>query len=229
MRVLLFDIDLTLVNTGGAGRIAMTRAFTELFGADKRMDGVSFAGRTDRVIFRDAVEQNQLPWRAEDEEAFKQRYLTYLRAEIKKPNPRQHVEPGIPELLEVLSQRPDVALGLLTGNWRAGAEIKLEHFGLFHYFRFGAFADDAESRNDLPAVARRRFQETFGQPVAASDMFIIGDTPLDVACAKPFGAKAVSVATGFFSYEELAACHPDYLFHDLSNTEAFLKILNGRA
>ncbi len=228
MRLLLFDIDLTLVNTGGAGRVAMTRAFQERSGPGASLAGVSFAGRTDRAIFRDALQANGLPWRQRDEEAFKQRYLHLLREEIGKPNPRQHVEPGVRELLDRLQARPDVVLGLLTGNWREGARIKLEHFGLFHYFRFGAFADDAEDRNRLPAVAVSRLKERTGQTLDPRDIYIIGDTPLDVACARGYGARSVSVATGLFSYEELAASHPDYLFRDLSDTAAFLAILNRK-
>ncbi|NIR51909.1 HAD family hydrolase [candidate division KSB1 bacterium] len=228
MKLLLFDVDLTLVNTGGAGRRAMARAFKDIFQKDDGMEKINFAGRTDRAIFRDALTLWGLQWQHSLEERFKRTYLEYLQTEIRKPNPKEHIEPGVLQLLQVLSNRSDVTLGLLTGNWRSGAKIKLEHFNLFHYFRLGAFADDSENRNKLPEAAVKRFEKMFNAELRPEDVYIIGDTPLDVACARSFAARSVAVATGFFSFEELQASKPDFLFKDLSDTQEFLDMLNGR-
>ncbi|RMF58124.1 MAG: hydrolase, partial [Calditrichaeota bacterium] len=134
MKLLLFDIDLTLITTAGAGRAAMTRAFQRLFGASEGLDGVSFAGRTDVAIFKDALRTLELPWSKQREDDFKRLYFANLSEELAKPNSRKHVKPGVSELLQTLENRPDVVLGLLTGNWRRGAELKLRHFHLWHYF-----------------------------------------------------------------------------------------------
>lgn len=229
MQLLLFDVDLTLVNSGGAGRRAMTRAFEDVFGKRNGLDKVSFAGRTDRAILREAMLLNGLKWTSLSEDDFKQAYLRYLEIEIEKPKPAKHIEPGVPQLLEVLSNRSNITVGLLTGNWRGGAGIKLKHFNLLHYFRLGAFADDSEDRNELAQFAVQRFEESAGRKIQPQEVYVVGDTPRDVACARAFGAKCVSVATGLFSFAELEASRPDYLFRDLSNTQDFLEILDGRA
>ncbi|MFQ5754332.1 MAG: HAD hydrolase-like protein, partial [bacterium] len=169
-----------------------------------------------------------LQWTPKKEDKFKKVYFEYLKSEIKKPNARKHIEPGISALLDLLGHQPDITLGLLTGNWRRGGRIKLEYFKLFHYFQIGAFADDSEMREKLPAIACRRFEQKLHKKIQPQQVFIIGDTPLDVACAKPFGAKSVAVATGFFSYAELNAAKPDYLFTDLSDSQEFLQIFNER-
>jgi len=225
LKLLLFDIDLTLIDSARSGRRAMTLAFEKLFGIKDGMDKVNFAGRTDRVIFRDALAYQGLEWQKEKEENFKSVYFEKLKIEIAKPNSAKHLEPGVLELLNELSQREDVFLGLLTGNWRQGAQIKLEHFNLYHFFELGAFADDSENRNELPQSAAQRFSEKTGLSISSENVFIIGDTPLDIACAKSFDAKSVAVATGFFSYEDLEAAQPDFLFTDFSVSENFLRIL----
>lgn len=228
MKLLLFDVDLTLVNSGGAGRTAMTLAFEQVFGKKDGLSHVSFAGRTDRAIFRDGLQEHGIAWTEKRQDQFKQTYINLLQVEIKKPNPKQHIEPGICELLEALTKQPDVILGLLTGNWQSGAKIKLEHFGLLDYFKLGAFADDSEVRNDLPHFAVQRYERQTGGKITPECVYIIGDTPRDVACARSYGAQAVAVATGFYSFEELEASAPDILFRDLSHTTDFLKMLNGK-
>ncbi|MFQ5772840.1 MAG: HAD family hydrolase, partial [bacterium] len=135
MKLLLFDIDLTLVNTGGSGRSAMTLAFEKLFGMKNGLERVNFAGRTDALIFKDALRHQGLQWTPKKEDKFKKVYFEYLKSEIKKPNARKHIEPGISALLDLLGHQPDITLGLLTGNWRRGGRIKLEYFKLFHYFQ----------------------------------------------------------------------------------------------
>ena len=189
------------------------------------MAKVDFAGRTDRAIFRDALAYQNLEWKIEKEENFKRLYVKLLKIEISKPGSEKHIEPGVLELLNLLRQREDVVLGLLTGNWRQGAQIKLEHFNLYHFFEFGAFADDSGNRNELPQFAVRRFSEHTGSSISPDNVFIIGDTLLDVACAKSFDAKSVAVATGFTSFKDLEAAKPDFLFRDLSSNGDFLRML----
>jgi len=225
MKLLLFDVDLTLINTGGVGRKAMMRAFEELFGGSNGLKKVSFAGRTDVAIFKDGLKNRGVEWSLDKETEFRSRYLNYLQAEIEKPNPSKHVEPGIPELLSLLAERNDVTLALLTGNWREGAKIKLSHFDLFHFFHFGAFADDSEFREELPGIAYDRFRGITDSDISSKNVYVIGDTPRDVACARPFGATAIAVATGLFSYSELEEAEPDHLFRDLSNPHEFMHVI----
>lgn len=225
MALLLFDVDLTLIDTNGAGRRAMNLAFEKLFGVKNGMNKVDFAGRPDPAILRDALDQHKLIWVQSKEQNFKHTYFDYLSTEIKKPNPRRHIEPGILEILKKINNSKDIALGLLTGNWRQAARIKLEHFNLFHFFELGAFADDSDDRNDLPQFAVNRFSKKRGLEIPPEDVFIIGDTPLDIACAKSYGAKSIAVATGFFSYSELEKAQPDYLFSDLTNVNGFFDLV----
>ncbi|MFQ5652089.1 MAG: HAD family hydrolase [bacterium] len=227
MKLLLFDIDLTLISTAGAGRRAMTTAFSRMFGQENGMDRVSFAGSTDPAIFRDAIHHLGIAWQQELQDQFKHSYLALLKQEIKVPRAGMHIKPGIEEILQTLCGRKEITLALLTGNWADGAKTKLEHFDLFRHFEFGAFADDSWVRADLPAVAARRFFDTTGRKIAPENILVIGDTPRDVACGKPFGTKTVAVATGYFSLEELEAAEPDYLFPDFSDANAFLSILGS--
>lgn len=226
MKLLLFDIDLTLINTAGAGRRAMIYAFEELFGAQDGMSHADFAGRTDTGILKDALNRQALDWSSEIEEKFKQAYFEHLKRELRQPNPKKRVLPGILEILDILITRPKLKFGLLTGNWREGARIKLEHFNIYHYFLFGAFSDDSGIRSELPRIAARRFEQTTGQSVSPHDVYIIGDTPHDVACSRPFGAKSVAVATGLYSFDQLQAAQPDFLFQNLSDYQSFLRIFD---
>ncbi len=226
MKLLLFDIDLTLINTAGAGRRAMIYAFEDLFGTQDGMSHADFAGRTDTGILKDALHRQALDWSSEIEEKFKQAYFENLKRELRQPNPKKRVLPGILEILDILATHPKLKFGLLTGNWREGARIKLEHFNIYHYFCFGAFSDDSGIRSELPQIAARRFEQIIGQTVSPNDVYVIGDTPHDVACSRPFGAKSVAVATGLYSYDQLQAAHPDFLFHDLSDCQIFLHLFN---
>jgi phosphoglycolate phosphatase-like HAD superfamily hydrolase len=223
MKLILFDIDMTLIYTAGAGRRAMTAAMKDIFGADGFGD-VSFAGRTDAAILKDGLTQLKIPWDIASENAFKQNYLNRLAVELRKPGKDKGVKPGIPDIVENLRERTDVVLALLTGNWKEGARLKLEHFGLWHFFEFGVYADDSADRNQLPGIAVSRLRTRRNIDVTARDVFVIGDTPLDIACTKPLGAVSIAVATGFFSETELRAAEPDFLFSDLSDSEAFLNI-----
>lgn len=228
MKLLLFDVDLTLIDTGGAGSRAMKQTFEQLFDVRNGLQNISFMGRTDRAIFKEAMQNHDLFWREESENKFKQNYFQKLKAEIKKSNSKKRILPGVPALLNMLSDEDDVTLALLTGNWVKGAEIKLQHFNLFHFFEFGAFGDDSEFREELPQFAAERFTKITGNAISPDNVFIIGDTPLDVACARPFGAKSIAVATGFSSIEQLEAAKPDFLLKDLSDSEKFLNMIGGK-
>ncbi|HXW07666.1 MAG TPA: HAD family hydrolase [Vicinamibacterales bacterium] len=227
-KLVLFDIDGTLVLTGGAGVRAMTRACDELIGNSDALDGIPVAGRTDWVILHDALARLG---RELDEVLFaglRERYLQHLRHEILQPGRGVHaVMPGIREILDELDARQDVFLGLLTGNFEQGARIKLEHFDLWRYFRCGAFGDDSPDRNALVPFALERARGC-GLPEIPSDrIYVVGDTPHDVACARAVGAVPLGVATGSFSEDQLRSSGAEVVFPDLSDVEAFLRVLDS--
>ncbi|HWQ00303.1 MAG TPA: HAD family hydrolase [Vicinamibacterales bacterium] len=224
-RLLLFDVDGTLVLTGGAGLRAMDRAFQEVFGPAGAFAGVAFHGRTDRSILADALARLGLEARDGQAERFRAAYCAALREEILKPGPRKGVLPGVRPLLERLSARDDAFTALLTGNYAEGARVKLEHFDLWRYFRCGAFADDSAERNDLVAVAVERARACGLPPLGRSDVIVIGDTPLDIACAAAAGVRSVAVATGGYDVDALRRAGADVVFPDLGDTEAVLAAL----
>ena len=225
-KLVLFDIDGTLVLTGGAGVRAMTRACDEIVGSSNALHGVAVAGRTDWIILSDALERMGRDLDAQLFAALRDRYVTYLRDEIQVPGHGvKAVMPGIQALLDDLQARDGVYLGLLTGNFEAGARIKLEYFDLWRYFQCGAFGDDAADRNALVPFAVSRARE-FGVPdLAPHDILVVGDTPHDIACARAVGATPVAVATGMFTTEQLRDSGADIVFRDLSDTAAFTSLL----
>ncbi|MDQ7053588.1 MAG: HAD family hydrolase [candidate division KSB1 bacterium] len=227
MKILLFDIDGTLLLTGGSGARAMTRAFYELFGVEDGLKGITLSGMTDPIIFDHACQKAGIEPTEEAHERFKQLYLTYLREEIRKDNSQKRVLPGVKPLLQQLSRQTGVHLGLLTGNYHEGARIKLSHFDLDRFFPFGAFGDDDSDRNRLVPVALRRFHEQMGEAVNGSDVWVIGDTPRDVACAKPYGAKTMAVATGHYDEEELRQAEADVVVKDLSDVDRIVAVLQN--
>ncbi len=226
MRLLLFDIDGTLVLTGGAGSRAMTRAFAQTHGLEDALRKVDLAGRTDRIIMRDALTHAGLPHEDVDVDAFRSAYCAALREEITQAGTgRRGLLPGVRPLLDALAGREDVRLALLTGNFRASAEIKLAQFDVWRYFTWGAFADDAIERDDLIAVAHARHETEHGHVIAPDSVVVIGDTPHDIRCARAGGAKAVAVATGNYDLASLERHRPDALFADLTDTPAVLAAL----
>jgi HAD superfamily hydrolase (TIGR01549 family) len=225
MKILLFDIDGTLIHSGGSGVHGMNLAFEEISGIPNALHGIGLAGRTDELILQDALDKHALQWRAEQVEQFKTRYYIHLAEDMQKPRDKRRLMPGFPELLDHLHALPHVHLGLLTGNWKTAAEIKLAHFGLWKYFDFGAFADDESDRNKLVPHALRRAQEQFGVIAQRDRVYVIGDTPRDIECARPHGAVAVAVATGDYTVEQLRTHQPDFLFEDFSKVEAVLEVL----
>lgn len=224
VKILLFDIDGTLIHSGGSGLHGMSQAFEELYGIPDAFEGIPVSGRTDTLIFQDAILKCGLPWREEELERYQERYFIHLAADMQRPRPKRRLMPGFPELLERLHALPQFHLGLLTGNWYQAAEIKLRYFDLWKYFEFGAFSDDESDRNKLVPHALRRVQEKYNFVPHNHDVYVIGDTPRDVACARPHGAGAIAVATGDYSFAELRAAAPDYLFQDFSQVEEFLEI-----
>jgi phosphoglycolate phosphatase len=225
-KLVLFDIDGTLVLTGGAGLRAMNRACEELVGHAGALEGIPVAGRTDRIILADVMDRLGRPLDEALLAALRERYIAYLEQEIEHPGHGvKAVLPGVQALLDRLTARDDVVLGLVTGNFEAGARIKLGHFGLWRYFRCGAYADDAADRNQLVPFAVDRARGCGLQEVPASHVLVVGDTPHDVACARATGAVAVGVATGPFSPAELVASGADVVFETLRDAEAFERLL----
>lgn len=218
MHLFLFDVDGTLVATRGAGRRAMIRALLAVYGVTGPADTYDSRGKTDPRIVSDLMGAaglspgaiaSRLP-------AFYDRYIEELSAEIGDGG-QVALMPGVGELVRRLSERPRAVVGLLTGNIESAARIKLAPTGLWPCFRLGAYGSDDADRSRLPAVAVQRAEALVGQPIPPEHVLVIGDTPLDIGCARASGAVAVAVATGQYSLEELAACAPDFLFPDLSD------------
>lgn len=221
-KLLLFDIDGTLLTSGGAGERALRRGFHARFGIEDDLSKVEIAGRTDSGIARQMLAYHGLPETPENLAAFFDGYLQFLPEEL--PTAPGRLLPGILQLLEALKPREDIILGLLTGNLARGAEIKLMHYGVWHYFEFGAYADDHHDRNQLGHFARQRAKEKHGIEFPPERIFVLGDTPHDISCARAIGAKAVAIATGKFTVAELGALGPDFLFPDLGDVPSVLKI-----
>ena len=184
-KLVLFDIDGTLVLTGRAGVRAMMRAMAEVFGLEGAFKDVSMAGRTDWYLLSIALAQAGRTLNRLELERFRAVYVRFLEEEVlERGEGRKGLMPGVRDLLDTLADRRDVLLGLLTGNFVEAARIKLEHFDLWRYFRCGAYGDDAEDRNALVPVALERARACDGQR-AFSRIVVIGDTPHDIACARP--------------------------------------------
>jgi phosphoglycolate phosphatase-like HAD superfamily hydrolase len=219
MNVCLFDIDGTLIASGGAGKAALEAALAEVFGIDRPIDKLQLSGRTDRAIVRDLFLLHELEESDEARRRLLESYLSHLPRCLK--NSAGRVLPGVAELLAILRGRDDVLVGLLTGNVRAGARAKLGHFDLFKHFDFGGFGDEWLDRDDVAREALAEV-ERLGRGVRPERIWVIGDTPLDVQCARAIGARALAVCTGWHSQEELAECRPDLLLGDLSDPAPLL-------
>jgi phosphoglycolate phosphatase len=224
-KLILWDIDGTLIVSHGAGVRAMERAFEHRFGLKADLGKIDWAGRTDTWITGEVLRQNGIPPTPENCHDYLETYVELLPGELRE-GPQGRVLPGVLELLETLHQRPDIAQGLLTGNLRRGAELKLTHYQVWHYFEFGAFADDSPLRNDLGPHALRRAQEKHLQEFTPDQTFIIGDTPHDVECGQVIGARTIAVATGQYGFAELATHLPTAVFDNFSDTGAFLRVID---
>src|SRR5213080_1494246 len=208
-RLLLFDIDGTLIHSGGAGVEALKLALTERFEIADDLHDIEIAGMTDSGIVISILKKHKIPTTAENVAAFLDSYVHFLSLEL--PRREGKLLPGV--------------LGLLTGNVSRGAQLKLSHYGVWHFFEFGAFADDHHDRNELGAFARARAKEKHGREFSADEIDVIGDTPRDIACGKALRARTIAVATGTWSREKLAEHHPDILIDDLSDVDRLIDTL----
>lgn len=229
MRLFLFDVDGTLVTARGAGRVAIARALASTYGVTGPVEAYDFRGKTDQRIVCDLMGAAGLE-EAVIEAGLAACFAAYL-AELEAmlgDGRRVTILPGVSEVVRALAARDDALVGLLTGNIEAGARVKLRPTGLWDLFRVGAFGSDHVDRRRLPAVACERAHRLTGRRFAFEDVTIIGDTPLDVDCARACGAVAVAVATGFHPAQDLRACAPDLLLPDFSDVPATLAALTGR-
>lgn len=224
-RLLLFDIDGTLITSGGAGEGALKDAMGARFGVQEDLQGILLAGATDARIARELLAKHGIEASAENVTALLDEYLGHLAGRISRHDGR--LLPGIVPVLEALEKHPEAVLALLTGNLTRGAQIKLTHYGVWKFFEFGAFADDHHDRNELGKVARARALEKHGIEFPPEQIFVIGDTPRDIECGRAIGARTVAIATGHYSLPELAEHGPDFLFQDFSDTALVLECLLG--
>ncbi len=224
-RLFLFDIDGTLITSGGAGEAALKDAMRSRFDVEEDLDGIILAGATDARIARELLEKHSIAVSAENVAALLDTYLGHLNERIGRHDGK--LLPGIVPLLKVLSERSDAVLALLTGNVIRGAEIKLTHYGVWDFFEFGAFADDHHDRNELGKFARARALERHGEEFPPSRIYVIGDTPKDIECGRAIGARTVAIATGHYSSDQLRDHAPDFLFEDLSDTGRVVALLFG--
>ncbi len=230
-RLVLFDVDGTLVRVDGAGREAFRTALREVYGTTGDVDGFDFAGRTDPAIARGLLEPlgGADDWVDAGLSRLWSVYVGCLEEELRRRRHRLVVLPGVPELLARLRADAWFVCGLLTGNVEAGAWTKLRVCGLAKAFDFGAFGSDAERREDLPEVAMRRAAARHGRTFRPQEVVVIGDTPADIRCARAGGARAVAVATGPYSVDDLARHHPDAVLTDLTDQEVVLEALLARS
>ncbi len=219
VRLILFDIDGTLVNTGHAGTRAFARTFATEFDLHHGSERMKFAGRTDVSLVREFFRIHGLDESPVHFRQFFDRYVFWLD-HILAQTTNGHACPGIYDLIRQLQSRQAApALGLLTGNIQLGAEIKLRHFDLWSHFEFGGFADDHEDRNHIAMAALQRGRRVMGANLQPQEIIVVGDTPHDVRCGKFIGAKTLAVATGGSSLEELRACAPDWAVADLTRVD----------
>jgi len=220
--VVLFDIDGTLIRSGGAGRDALEAALYQEFGR-VGSESIDIHGRTDRGIVRSLFLHHGIEDTPETWQRFRDAYLKALPEQLQIRG--GYVLPGAAELVRHLQQQENTVIGLLTGNMREGARIKLSHFDLFEPFPFGGFGDIHLQRNDVARDAYTAAEQHLGHRPKAEQVWVIGDTPADVCCARAIGARAIAVATGFTEFDELAGCEPDVLLKDLREAERFLSML----
>lgn len=227
MKLLLFDIDGTLVNTGGAGSSAMTRAFSKICGIEDAFSSLSMAGMTDPLILEHAVsEAIKVGFQVNcSHEEIYEAYLGFLSEELRSGKKSYRVLPGVVPLLQELQRHSDLSLGLATGNIARGARVKLEHGKIFHYFRFGGYGSDHGNRTHVISQAVRRGAE-YVAPAQVERAIVIGDTPRDIIHAKQAGVEVVAVASGSHSRAELEKHEPDLVIDSLEERELFMEFIS---
>ncbi len=219
IRAILFDIDGTLVRTGGAGVKAFERVFATEFQKAGATHGMMFSGRTDPSLVREFFDRHAIPSSEENFQRFFERYVHWLHHYIGESKGR--TLPGVESLLAGFAALPrPPLLGLLTGNIRLGAEIKLRQFDLWHHFVIGAFGDDHEDRNQLSGIARDRAGRHLGETLTGEQLRLVGDTQRDIECARAIDARCLAVATGRATREQLQAHDPTWLVEDLWQVRA---------
>jgi phosphoglycolate phosphatase-like HAD superfamily hydrolase len=222
---LLFDIDGTLIRSHGAGLDALEHALRSVFGK-QGADEVEISGRTDRGIARSLFQHHGIADTADNWQRLRDAYLRALPDCLRQRG--GNVLPGVESLLAQLAERSDMMVGLLTGNIREGARLKLAHFELHEHFRFGGFGDEHFERDAVAHEALRTARAHVPRPLEPRDVWVIGDTPLDIRCARAIEARVLAVATGMFSRGELAAHEPDLLFDNLADIELLWSLLPAR-
>jgi phosphoglycolate phosphatase-like HAD superfamily hydrolase len=229
MKILLFDIDGTLMLSGGAGRRAIDRAFFDLYGITGAFEGIVPDGNTDPKIFSEIVANHHLSI-ADETSAFEELaacYAEHMRTEMHLSE-GAHLMPGVLPLLDHLSERPDITLGLLTGNFETTGRIKLDRFDLNRFFSFGAFSSDHADRVQLVPVAVERAEAHLGRSIGLGrHVVVIGDTPMDVACALANGATAVGVAASRYSVSELESAGAHAALGSLATLSAFTGVIDA--
>lgn len=216
-RIVLFDIDGTLIPADGLGIVAFDQAFRDLYGIEKVTEKVDFSGRTDWAISSELLEKHSLSSHQEERNKFLSLYEEYLSATLL--DSRKNILPGIHDWLKELKAR-EIALGLLTGNTRRGAETKLRHVGLWDWFSFGAYGHEHPDRNQLAQWAMERGMEKLGSTgCTPGEVLVIGDTPRDIACAHSCGAACLAVATGKFNVQQLRDSGADWVAQDLESLQ----------
>ncbi|MFC1820889.1 HAD family hydrolase [Thermodesulfobacteriota bacterium] len=224
-KLVLFDIDGTLIDSGEAGTRALTNSFRQIFSIKDAFAGIRMAGKTDIQIIKECMAVHGLQSGDNILSSVLSEYLNNLRIEVN--NNRKRLHPGVIELLNSLKTMEGYWLGLLTGNIEKGARIKLEVFDLNDYFPIGAFGSDDEDRNRLLPIVVKKFREMMNPDFNYKDCIVIGDTPLDVQCAKPHGATTIVVSTGPYSYESLLETKADYVLRGMSYALDLVDELKG--
>ena len=230
MRLVLFDIDGTILLTAGAGRRAIVAALAEEIAYTDAFERVRFDGKTDPQIVAELLEAAGDPHPREPARvaAVCRRYVAHLARELDRPTTRTTLMPGVAPLLERLEREEETVVGLLTGNVAEGAALKLRSGGIDPArFRVGAYGSDAAHRPELPAIAARRAEPFFGRIPSGRDVVIIGDTPADVHCGQGIAARAIAVATGGYTVADLEACGAHAVFEDLSDTDRVMEAIVG--
>jgi len=220
-RLLLFDIDGTLLDSGGAGTRSLNIAFREIFSVDNAFHGIKMAGKTDLQIIKEACALYNIPANNGFVPSVISRYITILKREISKGKKR--LKPGVKDLLNELQKNSSCSLGLLTGNIEEGARIKLSALGIDHYFNTGAYGSDADDRDLLLPIAINKFRDISNMDISYPDCIVIGDTPRDVSCSKPYGAVSVAVSTGPYSSDDLRSAGADLVLDDLTDIKGFVR------
>jgi phosphoglycolate phosphatase-like HAD superfamily hydrolase len=214
IRLVLFDIDGTLIHSGGAGEKAFARVCAVEFNVPNGTERLRFAGRTDTSIVREFFSRHEISPTPENFRRFFDHYVFWLDHMLGQLSGR--VLPGVSEMIRRLGATPaPPVIGLLTGNIRLGAQIKLTHYGLWEHFVIGGFGDDHEDRNQIAVIARERACQRVGRQLQGEEILVIGDTPLDIACARAINARVLAVATGSYRAEQLRPHEPNWTVEDL--------------